>query len=276
VRLRAILTDLDGTLLEPDGTVVPDARAALRELTVVGIPVYAVTSKTASELAPIMARLGLATPAGIENGAGVRHGDGRVELLATAVPLEALESALDALRRHTGVPARSLMELSDAELAALTGLEASALPAARTRAATLPLVVEPSWDFRLLAALPARPRLRLIRGNRFLHLQGDHSKADVARRLLDVAGPRVGSVVACGDAPNDAELLAAADVAVIVPGAHGANRELAERLAAARVAPLPHGAGWAAVMRELLASHRVEDAAASAGGGPPGSGARRA
>jgi len=272
VRLRAVLTDLDGTLLEPDGAVLPEARAAVQALAAAGIPVCPVTSKTASELAPIMARLGLAAPAGIENGAGVRHADGHVELLAAAVPLEALGLALDRLRRRTGAPARSILELSDAELAALTGLDAPALATARTRSATLPLVVEPSWDGTLRAALPAQPPLRLIRGNRFLHLQGNHSKADVATRLLELSGPRAGSVVACGDAPNDAELLGGADLAVIIPGAAGPDRELTRRSAGARVAPLPHGAGWAAVMCELLAAHRLAEAAAGASAGPPRSG----
>jgi mannosyl-3-phosphoglycerate phosphatase len=260
VRPRVVLTDLDGTLLEPDGKVVPEAIRALQALASAGVPVCTVTSKTAAELAPIMAHLGLATPAGFENGAGVRRFDGDLELAAAAVPLPELEAVFSELRRRTSAPVRSIMELGDDELAALTGLDAAALPAARARSATLPLVVEPSWDGALLAALPVRPCLRLIRGNRFLHLQGEHCKADVAPRLVELAGRSEGEVVGCGDAPNDAELLMLADLAVIIPGRNGANPELVRRVPAARVALQPHGRGWATVMTELLAQGQLGEA----------------
>lgn len=275
MRLRVVLTDLDGTLLEPDGAVIPEAIGALQALAAAGVPVCPVTSKTAAELASIMAHLGLTTPAGFENGAGVRHPDGRIELLASAVPLLDLEGILADLRRRTGAPVRSLMELGDGELAALTGLDTAALPAARARSATLPLVVDASWDGALLAALPTQPRLRLIRGNRFLHLQGDHCKANVATRLIELAARGEGEVVACGDAPNDAELLTLADLAVVIPGLEGANPELVRRVPVARIASRPHGAGWAGVIAELLAEARADDAPVSASGGQETGGRQR-
>jgi len=253
VRIRLILTDLDGTLLEPDGILVGDAAAALVALAAAEVPVCPITSKTAAELTPIMERLRLTTPAGFENGAGVRHRDGATELLPSAVLLAELLDAVDSLRRDSGAPARTLLELGDEELAALTGLGPSAVAAARVRQATLPLLVDGRWDEALRAALPAQPRLRLIRGNRFLHLQGDHTKAASASRVGELAGGANGAVVACGDAPNDAELLAAADVAVIVPGRDGPHPELLRRLPHALVAPQPHGRGWAVAVTALLA-----------------------
>jgi mannosyl-3-phosphoglycerate phosphatase len=252
VRVRAVLTDLDGTLLEPDGTLATEAVAALAALAGAGVPVCPITSKTAAELAPIMARLGLTTPAGFENGAGIRRADGLTELLPAAVPLETLLAVFAALRHKSGAPARSMLELGDDELGALTGLAGVALAGARTRLASLPLVVETRWDDALRAALPDSPRLCLVRGNRFLHLQGNHGKGDAAARVLQLAGRSDGAVVACGDAPNDAELLAAADIAVIVPSRGGPNSGLVGLRADARVAPRPHGRGWAAAMMALL------------------------
>ena len=84
MRIGAILTDLDGTLLEPDGTLLEEVGAFLRLITEAGVPVCAVTSKTVGEIADIRRRAGLATPSGFENGAGVQHTDGRVELLPSA------------------------------------------------------------------------------------------------------------------------------------------------------------------------------------------------
>ena len=91
-----------------------------------------------------------------------------------------------------------------------------------------------------------------MRGNRFLHLQGNHDKADVVPRLLALSGHRAGAIVALGDAPNDADMLAAADVAVIVPAGAGPNAELCRLVPAATVAPLPHGRGWARAVRTIM------------------------
>jgi mannosyl-3-phosphoglycerate phosphatase len=252
VRIRAVFTDLDGTLLEPDGSVCDEALAALMELREARVPVCPLTSKTAAELGPIMAMLGLATPAGLENGAGVLLDDGSVELHPAAVPVVELVASLARARAETGAPVRTILELSDDELSVFTGLRGGAVSAARARQATLPLVVERSWDDALSAALvPSRP-LRLIRGNKFLHLQGDHDKITVLPRLIELLGGNAGVTVACGDSPNDARLLAQADVPIIVPGRDGPNSELARVVRQALVAPLPHGRGWAASLRHIL------------------------
>ena len=252
MKIRAILTDLDGTLLEPDGTTRPEARAALAVAARAGIPVCPVSSKTVPELLALRCDPGLTDPGGFENGAGILDQDGVWRLGPRAVPYRDLGALLEDMRRRTGAPVRALHELGDRELAELTGLPVHALAAVRDRQATLPLLVDPAWDVRLAEALPEHPGTRLVRGNRFLHLQGRHDKQDVVAMLLEGIGMRSGRVVALGDAPNDAGLLAAADVAVIVPGERGPNPVLVERLPGARVAPHPHGLGWAAVVLELV------------------------
>ena len=251
MRIAVVLTDLDGTLLEPDGSTTAEAAAALAWLSSADVPVVAVTSKTPAELAELTRALPLSAYAGFENGAGVTLPGGIVQLAPAAVPAADLAAVARALAAATGAPLRALPDLDDGELAACTGLSGSALAAARERRATLPLFVDPHWDDALRAALPAAPALRLVRGNRFLHLQGNHDKADVTGRLLELVGRGAGVVVALGDAPNDAGLLAAADVAVIVPSSKGPHPELRRRFPAALVAPLPHGRGWARAVRAL-------------------------
>ena len=251
MRIAVVLTDLDGTLLEPDGSATPEALGALAWLAAGGVPVHAVTSKTAAELELLARELGLRAAAGFENGAGVVAAGGEVELQPAAVALATLVTVAQEIRRATGAPLLTLLELDDAELGARTGLSGPALAAVRRREATLPLVVAPQWDDALRAALPAAPALRLVRGNRFLHLQGNHDKADLVGRLLAAVDRGAGAVVALGDAPNDAGLLAAADVAVIVPSSEGPHPELRRRFPAALVAPLPHGRGWARAVRAL-------------------------
>lgn len=249
MRVRAVLTDLDGTLLEPDGRLGAEARVALVRLAAAGVPVLPVTSKTAAEVAWLLVQLGLAGPAGFENGAGVLGGDGAARLSHAALPVEALRRVADHLRSATGAPARTIEELDDAELEAITGLTGAELERARRRQATLPLVVDGRWDEAMRAVAP--PDVMLVRGNRFLHLQGRHAKADVVPALL-AAVPGEGAVVACGDAPNDVELLGTGDVAVIVPSARGAHPVLRAALPGAHVAPAPHGRGWALAVLALL------------------------
>jgi mannosyl-3-phosphoglycerate phosphatase len=253
VNVWAILTDLDGTLLEPDGSACEEVRSALAELARRRLPVCPLTSKTACELRAIVRDLTLRAPASFENGAGVLRADGTVELQPGAVPVGDLVAVAERLRAATGAPLRTIFDLSDGEVTALTALQGAALAAARQREATLPLVVEAAWDETIRAALPDLPSLRVVRGNRFLHLQGNHDKAGVVPRLIELLPGGSGALVACGDSPNDAGLLARATLAVIVPGLRGPHPDLVRLFPTARVAPLPHGRGWAAAIRDILA-----------------------
>lgn len=245
-----IVTDLDGTILEPDGTLPPETRRAVRHLVATGIPVCLVTSKTAAEVQPILAELGIATPAGVENGAVVLTGDEQVQWVHGALPYARLLVLAAELKHRSGISFRTLPELDDQELGALTGLPPERVGAVRQRLATCPLVVPPSEDNRLRAFAPAGTSL--VRGNRFLHFQGQHSKASALPTLRAAVGHPAGPIVALGDAPNDRELLLAADIPIVVPGPAGPRPELVREVPHARVAPAPHGRGWAAAIRDLL------------------------
>jgi len=249
VKGAVIVTDLDGTLLEPDGSLHPEAQEMLQVLARKGIPVYPVTSKTAAEAQQLLPLLGPCPAAGVENGAGLWEEDGKVRLLPQAVPYSQLLPWAENLRSRTGVPLRTLPELTDEELAALTHLPQHSLPAVRAREATCPLLVNPRFDAQLSQACP--PGTRLTRGNRFLHFQGLHNKASVLP-WLPIFGASSGPLVALGDAANDLELLQAADVAIIVPGPGGPCRELQQMVPWAKVAPSPNGRGWAAALRALF------------------------
>lgn len=249
MKLRAVLTDLDGTLLEPDGSLCPEAAATLRVLRERGVAVVPLTSKTASEVRHLLEQLDLPGPAGFENGAGTVDRLGAIRLNAAALPVESLRIAAAKLRRETPVPLQTLDELSDKDLGALVGLAGDELVRLRERCATLPLLVDEPWDEVLRSAAP--PEVRLVRGNVFLHLQGRHDKADLLSELLASALGE-GVVVICGDAPNDLELLRSGDLAVIVPSVTGAHPVLRQALPDAVIAPAPHGRGWAGALRQLL------------------------
>ncbi len=250
MRPSVVFTDLDATLLEPDGRIGGEARAALAALSAARIPVVPLTSKTERELAALLEELGSGGIGSFENGAGVVTPGGR-EVLPAARPVGRLAGALQEISASAGVPLTSALELPHAELARLTGLPEGRIPAMLSRQFDLPFLAPEGTGEALSAAAGTLPDVRLTRGGRFFHLLGRHDKEDAVRWLLDrgvVSRPAAGF----GDAPNDAGFLALCDVAVVVPGPGGPDPSLLSRLPGARVAPAPGGRGWAAVVHALL------------------------
>jgi len=71
LRARALLLDLDGTLLDSNGFIRPRVRSALRELDKTDAHVMVVTGRSAISARPILEDLGLQGPAVVFNGAGI-------------------------------------------------------------------------------------------------------------------------------------------------------------------------------------------------------------
>ncbi len=249
--IAAVLTDLDGTLLQADGSLSAEARRALATLRQRGIPVAPLTSKTEPELRVWMDRLGAGGHGAFENGAGCLGPEG-AEVLPAAIPAPRLATLLAEMTERAGVKVRTLGELSDAELGELTGLPPDEIGPVKARAFSLPFVADEKTGQRLMAEVSTRPGLRLVRGGRFWHLSGDHDKADAAGRILARLG-RPGLVIGLGDAPNDAGFLRLCHVAVVVPRPEGVDAALAARLPGCRVARVPGGRGWAEEVISLLA-----------------------
>jgi mannosyl-3-phosphoglycerate phosphatase len=244
-----IFTDLDGTLLEEDGSLSGEARAFLGTLSRGDVRVVPLTSKTRAELERWLEVLDSGGAGAFENGAGILRKEG-TEILPTAIPLRELRAALDALRSQTGRPLFSLEEIPDAEWVRSTGLPLDHAAAARAREFDLPFIVSDGAAAALSSAtLP--PRVRLVRGGRFWHLSGAHDKADAARRLVELLRPS--RTIGLGDAPNDAAFLRLVDHAVLLPGKDGVDATLRAALPGADVAPARGGAGWIAAVGALLA-----------------------
>jgi mannosyl-3-phosphoglycerate phosphatase len=233
-----VFTDLDGTLLSHDSYDWRPARPALAALQHHRIPLVLTSSKTRRELERWRARLGQDGPFISENGsalyvpiatgsappAGAEQVDGywRVEL---GTPWAVLREALGHLSRDLGVPLLGFGDLDSTQVARLTGLGGEDLAAAMAREYDEPFVparpLEEDTE-RRLAELAAGWGLRVTRGGRFYHLLGPVSKADAAGRLVAGAGAPV-TTVAVGDSPNDLELLAWADYAVVVARPDGSH-----------------------------------------------------
>lgn len=252
MQLAAVLTDLDGTLLEHGGVLGAEAREAISELSRRGIPVVPLTSKTEVELRELLAELDSGGIGSFENGAGV-VGPAGVATSGKAVPVAELEGRLDELSRLAGVPLTPASRLPVVEIRRITGLAEERVPAMLARGFGLPFLAPDGAGEALARAAEGMAGLRLTRGGLFWHLSGDHGKEDALELLLGeglVSRPLAG----CGDAPNDAGFLARCDVAVLIPGASGAvDATLAAAVPRGRAAPFPTGRGWAAAVTALLA-----------------------
>ncbi|QEY31032.1 HAD-IIB family hydrolase [Synechococcus sp. RSCCF101] len=251
-----VVTDLDGTLLDHRYDWSP-AAATLAVLRQAGIPVIPCTSKTASEVRSLQREMALVGPAIVENGGAVlleRDAPERDEGLGP--DSRSLHQALMRMADATGVSLTALVDLEPEQVRRLTGLGGQALTMAMERQWSMPFLPPPADTWPAVQAAAAAMGLKVLQGNRLAHLIGGATDKGLAlAHLQRRLGAEGASVLALGDSPNDLALLEAADVAVVVPGATGPHAELQENLNRGRyrLAPEPHGAGWAAAVRRVLA-----------------------
>ncbi|WP_116133649.1 mannosyl-3-phosphoglycerate phosphatase [Tropicimonas sp. IMCC34043] len=212
-----VFTDLDGTLLDHRSYSPEAARPALDRLARLGIPLILASSKTAAEIDLLRDEIGCrAFPAIVENGAGILEATPD----ADTGTYDRLRAALDEVPPALRAQFTGFGDMGAAGVARATGL-----PPAAARLAARRQFSEPGlWkgnaamlaSFRTsLAALGISAR----HGGRFLTLSFGGTKAD---RMAAIAA-RYGTPtsLALGDAPNDAEMIAAATHGVIVANPHG-------------------------------------------------------
>lgn len=246
-----VFTDLDGTLLDHETYSFAPASEALAALKSAGVPVVLASSKTGAEMARLHADLGLGdAPMIVENGAGVLNpgdaGDGDADYRRIRAALSDVPETLRDLYRGFG-------DMSEAEVAAATGLPPEGAALARMRCHSEPGVWS-GTDAELSAFLEALEAQGVTarRGGRFLTLSLGRTKADAMREVAAWLGAEV--TIALGDAPNDVEMLEAADHGVIVRNDHGAQLPKLPGESAGRIRRTqePGPAGWNAAVLALV------------------------
>ena len=215
-----IFSDLDGTLLDHDSYSWDPARPALTRLAALAVPVILATSKTEDETAALQCEMGLSDyPAIVENGAGViglpghsNSGPAEYNRLRTH-----LDNAPEQLRRFF----KGFGDMSIDEVSQTTGLPPADAARAKTRRFSEPGLWSGTVHDRetLLAAL-AKQGISARLGGRFLTLSFGKTKRDGMAAVAEHFGAE--RTVALGDAPNDVEMLEAADIGVIIANAHSA------------------------------------------------------
>ncbi|MBU2962272.1 HAD-IIB family hydrolase [Citreicella sp. C3M06] len=215
-----VFTDLDGTLLDHDSYSYAAAQPALDALRRAGIPLILASSKTAAEIAPLHAALGLGDwPIIAENGAarlipGAAVSDRSI--------YHRLRSTLDALPADLRAPYRGFGDMDDAEVARITGLPLPGAALARARQYSEPGLWSGSAAGldAFLAALGAQG-ITARRGGRFLTLSFGGTKAGQMAAIMRDLGRD--TAIALGDAPNDIEMIETARYGIVIRNDHGSG-----------------------------------------------------
>jgi len=252
-----IFTDLDGTLLDHDSYSHAPADATLAALRAAGIPVVLASSKTAAEIAGLRRDLGLEeVPAICENGAGLVPPGPAAEVAAD--DYARIRAALDGLPPALRRPFTGFGDLDTAGVARLTGLAPAQAALARQRQFSEPgtwagSVAEKRAFLDALGAAGIAAR----EGGRFLTLSlGAVKSARMAEVLARYGTP---PCIALGDAPNDIEMLRAADRGVIVANPHRAPLPEQPGEAEGRIlrTEKPGPGGWSLAVERLVSEYGI-------------------
>ncbi|MCW8127033.1 HAD-IIB family hydrolase [Microbulbifer halophilus] len=266
-----IVSDLDGTLLDHCDYSHGPVDRLLEQLDRHGVPVLLNSSKTRAEMLDLRRELSNRHPFIVENGSAIfipadyfpekpaaARNRGDFWIIEPGAPHKELLAYLQGDAREHGAPYLHFSAASADELAVATGLQPDQAAAAQRREYSEPLLWRGSEaEKRAFRRRAASAGFRTLEGGRFLHLLGPTDKGAATLQLLDCyrhCRPGDYRLIAAGDSPNDLDMLAAADVAVIVRPQHGAAPVL-EDDSTRRVIHSRHRgpAGWRECIEPLFA-----------------------
>ncbi len=205
-RLRAVVTDVDGTLTSADRRLDPNAIAVIRSLEANGIPVVLATGNVLPIALALHRFLGLSGPIVAENGGIVYRRAGRTDLVERLADPRAPRAAYRRLvRRGLGVRRLFTDRWRETEVALEPNVSVAAIRAALGRSG---LTVE-STGFAIHLMAPGAGKLPGL------------------RRALRPIGLTPRACVVLGDGDNDIAMLRAAGFGVSFPSASPGARAAA-------------------------------------------------
>lgn len=276
-----IFSDLDGTLLDAADYSFAAAKPALGLIRARGIPLVLCSSKTRAEIEEHRRRLNNEHPFIAENGGGLfvpqgyftvppdfpeplkaERFDGYL-LVRLGMPYAEIRRRFVALREKSGAKVRGFADMTDGEVAELTGLSPGEAALAKRRDFDEPFVFDGSPDESFLRAIEDSG-LHWTQG-RFFHILGDHDKGRAVKLLKLLYQSEYGAVasIGLGDSLNDLPMLQAVDRPVLVRKADGsfdARIDLPNLLKTQQPGPL----GWNDAVLQLLAAASPQATAGTA------------
>ncbi len=258
-----IFSDLDGTLLDHHDYSFEPARATLKALQEQAVPVILNTSKTFAELLDLRVAFNNQHPFIVENGAAIYIPKGYFdecvedgwEIIELGMQRERLLAWLNKECQDLKTHYLGFSEMSEAEVMAKTGLDHAGAKAAMQRAYSEPM----EWlgDDHSKSVFIERAQnngLQVLKGGRFLHLQGVCDKGAALARLLSIyclTHNKRYQVLAAGDSHNDLAMLNLADRAVVVRSPVHAPLECAESVHA-DITDAEGPSGWARSIQKII------------------------
>lgn len=265
--LPVIVTDLDGTLLDHDTYSFEPARPSLEQISEHSYPLILNSSKTRAEMVSLQSELGLRQPFICENGAAIylpdTDSDGWL-CECFAPPREQWLPWIHQLRETHQLPFEGFSDWSAAQIAAITGLPPERAKLAAQRNYSEPLLWHGDEQSRAeFEHLIASKQLRLVKGGRFFSLQGQFDKAQAMQWLRHhYQRDREVTMIALGDSPNDAAMLNAADIAVVIKSKQSGDIQVNGPDTVIRTT-LPGPEGWQQAMTTIMSG--FDHAAAKTG-----------
>ena len=230
-----IYTDLDGTLLDHHTYAFDEALETIKALRDRGMPIIPCTSKTRAETVSLMQAMDIHGPMIIENGAAIwvpqdwglerpegSSSDADAWCHSFGPSRGMIRRQLAILSIEWGNRYQSLCDLSDKQVAAVTGLdlEGAARAKQREHCETLIWLGTPA-DREAFAEQVESLDMRCLEGGRCVHVLGSGGKAEAVSWLhhkIRRERPDFAAAVSlsAGDAENDVEMLEVTDLALLV------------------------------------------------------------
>ncbi len=247
-----VFTDLDGTLLDHSTYDWEAAKSTLQNLIKMGAIVVLASSKTGREITVLQNDMGLSEfPAIAENGAGII---GLSQQSPIADVYQDIRRTLDKISPHLRKQFVGFGDMTVSMVAEVTGLSLAAASDAKVRNFSEPGIWQGSEKERVefISALN-RIGIKAQLGGRFLTLSKGNTKADAMKRITEHFQPT--HTIALGDAPNDIEMLEAADFGAIIANPHSLLLKTLQGENAGRIirSDLSGPEGWAWAIKHLLA-----------------------
>jgi mannosyl-3-phosphoglycerate phosphatase len=260
--LPVVFSDLDGTLLDHETYSFDAARPGLDALKSRGIPLILASSKTRAEMQDLAPQLGAAGLI-FENGGGLEWPENLEPANGETIQspdYASIRKLLDGLPGRLRATVNGFGDMSDEEVARVTGLPITGARLARQREHSEPFVFTgSSTQLSEIEKAVTGAGWQLVRGGRFNTITGSNTKASRLEQIASAyaarqpAGTQV-YTIALGDAPNDAAMIEAADRGFIIANPHGSPMpdlagEKAGRVTRSTVAG---PAGWSESVAEAL------------------------
>ena len=248
-----VFSDLDGTLLDHRDYSWAAAQPALTALKQHKSGLVLASSKTAAELQRLREEIGFPDwPAIVENGAGILWPGQDVQ--DDDADYQRLRAILASLPKGFV----GFGDMTSQDVADKTGLASDQAALAHRRCFSEPgLWTGPDAALAGFLDAASSQGVHARRGGRFLTLSFGRTKADAVAEVVARLKPL--KTVALGDAPNDIEMIEAADFGVIVanPAAPPLAPLRSETQGRILRTELEGPSGWAAAILTLLATTNV-------------------